>query len=61
VLEGPGSKIDTILAAEHAPATNGAGKPAIQPANTNAEDGKGSLADRIRALQARSSRLSSAT
>ena len=30
-------------------------------ANTNAEDGKGSLADRIRALQARSSRLSSAT
>ena len=32
-----------------------------QPANTNGEDGKGSLADRIRALQARSSRLSSAT
>ena len=61
VLEGPGSKIDTILAAEHAPGTNGSSKPAIQPANTNAEDGKGSLADRIRALQARSSRLSSAT
>jgi chromosome segregation ATPase len=60
-LEGPGSKIDTILAAEHAPSTNGAGKPAVQPANTNSEDGKGSLADRIRALQARSSRLSSAT
>jgi chromosome segregation ATPase len=59
VLEGPGSKIDTILAAEHAP-TNGSGKPAPPPANTNAED-KGSLADRIRALQARSSRLSSAT
>jgi chromosome segregation ATPase len=62
VLEGPGSKIDTILAAEHLPGTNGSGKPAIQPAaNTNGEDGKGSLADRIRALQARSSRLSSAT
>ena len=62
VLEGPGSTIDTILAApEHAPgATNGAAKPAA-PANTNSEDGKGSLADRIRALQARSSRLSSAT
>ncbi len=61
VLEGPGSKIDTILAAEHAPGSNGSGKPAVQPANTNSEDGKGSLADRIRALQARSSRLSSAT
>jgi chromosome segregation ATPase len=61
VLEGPGSKIDTILAAEHASASNGSGKPPAHPANTNAEDGKGSLADRIRALQARSSRLSSAT
>jgi len=62
VLEGPDSKIDTILAAEHAPGTNGSGKPAIQSAaNTNGEEGKGSLADRIRALQARSSRLSSAT
>ena len=61
VLEGPGSKIDTILAAEHASGSNGSGKPAVQPANTNAEDAKGSLADRIRALQARSSRLSSAT
>jgi chromosome segregation ATPase len=63
VLEGPGSTIDTILAApEHAPGTNGSGKPAVaQAANTNSDDGKGSLADRIRALQARSSRLSSAT
>src|SRR5204862_2711717 len=60
VLEGPGSTIDTILAApEHAPGTNGAAKPATA-ANTNGDD-KGSLADRIRALQARSSRLSSAT
>jgi chromosome segregation ATPase len=63
VLEGPGSTIDTILAAaEHAGGTNGSGKPVIaQPANTNSENGKGSLADRIRALQARSSRLTSAT
>src|SRR5947209_7741410 len=68
VLEGPGSTIDTILAApEHAPGANGAGKPVIaqpviaHPANTNSENGKGSLADRIRALQARSSRLTSAT
>lgn len=62
VLEGPGSEIDTILAAEHAPGTNGANGAAkpVTPANTNSED-KGSLADRIRALQARSSRLSSAT
>ena len=63
VLEGPGSHDrHDPRRAEHAPGTNGSGKPAIQPAaNTNGEDGKGSLADRIRALQARSSRLSSAT
>ena len=33
----------------------------LEPAEPNGEDAKGSLADRIRALQARSSRLSSAT
>jgi predicted nucleic acid-binding Zn-ribbon protein len=63
VLEGPGSEIDTILATEHTSGTNGANgaaKSAVTPANTNSDD-KGSLADRIRALQARSSRLSSAT
>src|SRR4051794_3642478 len=60
-LEGPGSEIDTILGAEHASnGANGAAKPSATPANTNGDD-KGSLADRIRALQARSSRLSSAT
>ena len=60
VLEGPGSPIDTILAApEHA--GNGV-KPVAPAANTNSEEAsKGSLADRIRALQARSSRLTSAT
>ncbi len=59
-LEGPGSTIDTILAAPEQAGANGAAKPAT-PANTNSDEGKGSLADRIRALQARSSRLSSAT
>jgi chromosome segregation ATPase len=59
-LEGPDSAIDTILAAPEPTTANGALK-AAPAANTNAEDGKGSLADRIRALQARSSRLSSAT
>jgi DNA repair exonuclease SbcCD ATPase subunit len=62
VLEGPGSTIDTILATPEGAGANGAAKPVVAPAaNTNAEDSKGSLADRIRALQARSSRLSSAT
>ncbi|MEA2929993.1 MAG: hypothetical protein QOG38_2421 [Hyphomicrobiales bacterium] len=67
VLEGPGSTIDTILATTPEPAVaavNGAPKPAANgegAANQNGESNKGSLADRIRALQARSSRLSSAT
>ena len=60
-LEGPGSTIDTILAAPEHPPGGGAANPApAVAANANSED-KGSLADRIRALQARSSRLSSAT
>jgi chromosome segregation ATPase len=61
VLEGPGSTIDTILAAPEHTGANGAAKPSVPAANANGEAGKGSLADRIRALQARSSRLSSAT
>jgi chromosome segregation ATPase len=61
VLEGPGSTIDTILAAPEHTGANGAAKPSVPAANANSEAGKGSLADRIRALQARSSRLSSAT
>ena len=52
-LEGPGSPIESILAA--APATNGAnGAGAGAPAG-------GNLADRIRALQSRASRLPSAS
>jgi chromosome segregation ATPase len=55
-LEGPGSPIETLLTEETqaAPAaSNGAAQSADEP--------QGSLADRIRALQTRASRLSSAT
>ena len=59
-LEGPGSPIDAIVSAtEQAANANSAPRPAA--AGTDGDDAKGSLADRIRALQARSSRLSSAT
>ncbi|HXW27196.1 MAG TPA: hypothetical protein VEK73_20795 [Xanthobacteraceae bacterium] len=56
VLEGPGSRIDAILAAdaEQPAAVNGASPP------PPGEDARGSLADRIRALQSRASRLSPA-
>jgi hypothetical protein len=63
VLEGPDSAIDTILAQEppRAPAiVNGGPKP-VSTAAPAEDGGKGSLADRIRALQARASRLSTAT
>ncbi|HMK80224.1 MAG TPA: hypothetical protein VK438_11280 [Xanthobacteraceae bacterium] len=60
-LEGPGSPIDAIVAAPEQAANANSAPKAAAPASTNGEDGKGSLADRIRALQARSSRLSSAT
>ena len=64
VLEGPGSTINTILASPEPAMVNVAAKPAANdegpPSHQNGE-ARGSLADRIRALQARSSRLSSAT
>jgi chromosome segregation ATPase len=55
VLEGPGSRIEAILAETAAPAgtVNGAPQP-------NSEEPRGSLAERIRALQNRASRLSPA-
>jgi chromosome segregation ATPase len=57
VLEGPGSPIETILTQDASrPQINGA-PPA---ASSGEDDSKGSLADRIRALQTRASRLSSA-
>jgi chromosome segregation ATPase len=64
-LEGPGSPIETILAEAVAPRMQADmnGTSAGDKAATIAgmEDTKGSLADRIRALQTRASRLSSAT
>jgi hypothetical protein len=63
VLEGPDSPIDAILAQDGtAPAqTNGRAGQGASPSSLNStEESKGSLADRIRALQARASRLSSA-
>jgi chromosome segregation ATPase len=58
VLEGSGSAIDAILAEESVRLHgNGAGR--TQTASTGSEEGKGSLADRIRALQSRASRLAS--
>jgi chromosome segregation ATPase len=54
-LEGPGSRIEAILAETGAPAGAVNGAP---PAS--GEEIRGSLADRIRALQSRASRLSPA-
>ena len=60
-LEGPDSPIATILGdgarAEAAPAA-GNGVPSIAPTGT---ESKGTLADRIRALQARASGLPAAS
>ncbi len=65
VLEGPGSAIETILgpdAGQPTYATNGAPKTgAAAGSPVAAEDPHGSLADRIRALQARASRVPSPT
>jgi len=64
-LEGPGSPIETILAETVAPRMqadmNGASAGEKGANIASLEDAKGSLADRIRALQTRASRLSSAT
>ncbi|HML13724.1 MAG TPA: hypothetical protein VK456_10480, partial [Xanthobacteraceae bacterium] len=55
VLEGPGSRIETILAEAEAPAGAVNGAP-----QAGSNEARGSLADRIRALQSRASRLSPA-
>jgi chromosome segregation ATPase len=66
-LEGPESPIDTILAEAGAPRLQPTGNGSIPSGGvqnatvTRMEDAKSSLADRIRALQTRASRLSSAT
>ena len=59
VLEGPDSPIDAILNSDPVPEhANGGGRPAQGGGADN--EPKGTLADRIRALQTRASRLSSA-
>lgn len=60
-LEGPGSPIHAILSEAGARAAGNGSTAAGRPAKAAAEAPKDSLADRIRALQARASRLSSAT
>jgi chromosome segregation ATPase len=57
VLEGPGSPIETILAQDVSRQQINGAPPA---ASSGEGESKGSLADRIRALQTRASRLSSA-
>ncbi len=54
-LEGPGSPIEAILASE--PAAEGGANGACL-AQAHGEPGRGTLADRIRALQSKASRLS---
>jgi chromosome segregation ATPase len=62
VLEGQGSPIETILASESRAGPNGPRGPNGEGGpGTAAHDPRGSLADRIRALQARASRVSPAT
>ena len=60
VLEGQGSPIDTILASETRAGGNGALAGHGDGDAAAARNGKGSLADRIRALQARASRVTPA-
>ena len=62
--EGPSSPIDAILASDAARAqaaahgvTNGNGQTRFATAGANGESSKGTLADRIRALQSRASRI----
>jgi chromosome segregation ATPase len=63
-LEGPSSPIDEILASDAARsqpaahgATSGNGQTRFAAAGANSETSKGTLADRIRALQSRASRI----
>jgi hypothetical protein len=57
-LEGPNSPIETILASEasHAGA-HGSGERPFAASGSNGQSAKGSLADRIRALQSRAARI----
>ncbi|MPZ38650.1 MAG: hypothetical protein GEU95_11380 [Rhizobiales bacterium] len=57
VLEGPGSPIDTMLAGEAGRATTAPLAPAAGGEKRNGEGAKGSLTDRMRALQSRASQV----
>jgi len=57
VLEGPGSPIDSILAGDAARATTVPLAPAGGGDKHNGDSSKGSLADRMRALQSRASQV----
>ena len=61
VLEGPDSSIEAILDEAARAQGNGAAADARSARVGSAEDSKSSLADRIRALQARASRVPSTT
>ncbi|MGD9769701.1 MAG: hypothetical protein AB7U62_18870 [Pseudolabrys sp.] len=54
-LEGPGSPIETIIAEASPAAANGSGDKAVPSIAPNGGESKGTLADRIRALQSRAS------
>jgi chromosome segregation ATPase len=66
-LEGPNSPIEAILASSEAAAPAPAARKAAMPtavpfpANDTGDDEKGSLADRMRALQSRASRLTTSS
>jgi chromosome segregation ATPase len=62
VLEGPGSPIDAMLAGEGTAVSNGINGKRPEPGTTRVDaplQGKGTLADRIRALQSTASRVAS--
>jgi chromosome segregation ATPase len=64
VLEGPGSTIETMLAGQPEASPAAAREPGPRGAATEPQAGErlgGNLADRIRALQARASRIASAS
>ena len=61
LLEGQGSPIETILASETRAGANGPSANNREAGSPAAHHSKGSLADRIRALQARASRVNPAT
>lgn len=60
VLEGPGSTIESILAADAEADANRARAASVEAKNGKSDKTEGNLADRIRALQTRASRVAPA-